>query len=152
MNSDRILFKAKRKNWKELPKEQWWVQGFLFQHMTEGGFDWCIGTEPLTANDYSEICGEGRNWFCIDESTLCPCTGLKDKTGTLIWKNDVCKYYNSEDGDGVAVIEEDYAKWIKGTISKNDTMTPLFYLQCSDEWEVIGNIFDDSELLEVNDE
>lgn len=22
-----ILFKAKRKNWRELPKEEWWVEG-----------------------------------------------------------------------------------------------------------------------------
>ena len=27
-------------------------------------------------------------------------------------------------------------------------MTPLFYLQCKDEWEVIGNVFDNAELLE----
>ena len=25
-----ILFKAKRKSWKELPKEEWWVEGYLF--------------------------------------------------------------------------------------------------------------------------
>ena len=25
-------------------------------------------------------------------------------------------------------------------------MTPLFYLQCKDEWKVIGNIFDNPEL------
>lgn len=28
MNRD--LFKAKRKSWKELPKEEWWVEGYLF--------------------------------------------------------------------------------------------------------------------------
>ena len=26
--SREILFKAKRKNWKELPKEEWWIEGF----------------------------------------------------------------------------------------------------------------------------
>ena len=25
--SREILFKAKRKDWRELPKEQWWVEG-----------------------------------------------------------------------------------------------------------------------------
>lgn len=31
-------------------------------------------------------------------------------------------------------------------------MTPLFYLQCKDEWEVIGNIFDNPELLNKREE
>jgi len=29
--SREILFKAKRKNWRELPKEEWWVEGDLRQ-------------------------------------------------------------------------------------------------------------------------
>lgn len=32
MNRD--LFKAKRKSWKELPKEEWWVEGYLFDDGT----------------------------------------------------------------------------------------------------------------------
>lgn len=26
--SREIIFKAKRKNWRSLPKEEWWVEGF----------------------------------------------------------------------------------------------------------------------------
>lgn len=29
--SREILFKAKRKNWKELPKEEWWIEGLPSQ-------------------------------------------------------------------------------------------------------------------------
>ena len=25
---DRYLFKAKQKNWRKLPKEQWWITGY----------------------------------------------------------------------------------------------------------------------------
>lgn len=28
-NEQRNTFKAKRKNWRELPKEEWWVEGNL---------------------------------------------------------------------------------------------------------------------------
>ena len=28
--NDRYLFRAKRKNWKQLPKEMWWVEGYLY--------------------------------------------------------------------------------------------------------------------------
>ena len=86
--------------------------------------------------------------FEVDESTICQYTGLTDKNGRKIWENDVCKYFNQEDKDGVAIIKCDYASWVSGTISEKETLTPLFYLQCGDEWEVIGNSFDNPELLE----
>ena len=82
------------------------------------------------------------------ESTICQCTGFKDKNDKLIWENDICNYYNPEDKDGIGIIKNDYVLWIDGTISMRHKMTPLFYLQCKDEWEVIGNVFDNPELLE----
>lgn len=34
MNMREILFRAKRKNWRELPKEEWWVEG-SYHHQTD---------------------------------------------------------------------------------------------------------------------
>lgn len=92
-----------------------------------------------------------REIIC-DTSTLCQCTGLKDKNDKLIWENDICNYYNPEDKDGIGIIKNGYVLWIDGTISMRHKMTPLFYLQCKDEWEVIGNIFDNPELLNKREE
>lgn len=129
--SDRYLFKAKRVD----NGEQ--IVGGLVKY----GF---VGKEkyyiiPDYASDLYAI--------EIDPNTICQCTGLKDKNGKLIWENDICKYYNPEDKDGVGIIKDDYVSWIKGTIATKELMTPLFYLRCSDEWEVIGNIFDNPELI-----
>lgn len=121
--NDRYLFKAKRIDNGE------WVQGYLYGIWERRYILWGM------TNDVPDM-------IEVDPSTICQCTELKDKNGKLIWENDVCKCYNSEDKDGIAIIKEDYASWVSGTIRQTEIMTPMFYLKCGEEWEVIGNIFD----------
>lgn len=78
--SREILFKAKRKNWRELPKDEWWVEGLPFIQDLDGMEQVCIAHHSISANDYSEICGENKNWFQIDPETICQYTGLNDNT------------------------------------------------------------------------
>ncbi|MGN1331414.1 MAG: YopX family protein [Lachnospiraceae bacterium] len=129
---DRYLYRAKRIDNGE------WVEGYLYR-LSENHPPFIM---------LSDRRGESHE---VDPSTICQCTGLKDKNGELIWENDVCKYYNPEDKNGIAIITEDYASWISGTIRQTEIMTPMFYLKCGEEWEVIGNIFDNPELLEVGE-
>lgn len=81
----------------------------------------------------------------FDPSTICQCTGLKDKNGKLIWENDIIKAQA-----GIAKVVWDKSawriEWIKSTIWRKD----LFYWAVEDiqRVEVIGNIFDNPELLE----
>ena len=86
-----------------------------------------------------------------DESTICQCTGLKDKNGNLIWENDIVGFwdtYSTENGyaemDCVGKVV-----WDDETISFQVTnrLSAESY-EVLDECSVIGNIFDNKELLE----
>lgn len=126
---DRYLFKAKRIDNGE------WVVGYLYR---------------LSENNppFIMLRKYGENYE-VDEHTICCCTGLKDKNGTLIWENDIAK---DEKGSLYkAFWQNNYYQfsWIcvKSEIFQSGIKWDLYVMR-SFEIEVIGNIFDNPELLE----
>ena len=128
------MYKAKNLITKE------WIKGYLLK-TNEGTYICLANQRDDNLFTYPEQC-----IILVDEKTVCPTKNITDKNNKTIYEKDICKYFNEEDGDGIGIIEDDYVHWVKGTISKKHIMTPLFYLKCSSEWEVIGNIFDNPEL------
>lgn len=140
--SDRYLFKAKRVD----NGEQ--IVGGLVKY----GF---VGKEkyyiiPDYASDLYAI--------EIDPNTICQCTGLTDKNGNLIWENDIVKDLFS---DACAQIK--YGSY-QSCFDSTKTEHVGFYVDWSGKctkryrkdlgyWinmvnaEVIGNIFDNPELI-----
>ncbi len=87
----------------------------------------------------------------IINSTICQCTGLKDKNGKLIWENDIIAYwdtYSTESGLAEADCTGQVV-WDDETMSFQVTnrLSAESY-EVLDECSVIGNIFDNKELLE----
>lgn len=150
---DRYLFKAKRVDNGE------WVQGYLFDDGFENGRIFIGG---LVIEKYNGTACDDWNVtgidFCeVDPSTICQCAGLKDKNGNLIWENDIIKYhfrdlyaqirygayqncFDSQKAEHIGF----YVDWSESRNYRKD----LGYWINMVNAEVIGNIFDNPELLE----
>lgn len=98
---NRFLYRGKRIDNGE------WVKGNLIQSCdaTDG---WEAIIIPVkNSNMFTKHIGHGygnlgfENWYRVDASTICQCTGLRDKNGKLIWENDIVGFwdtYSTESG------------------------------------------------------
>lgn len=141
--NNRHLYKAKRMDNGE------WVRGYFW-----------IGNDHayIIPSNIGIAYDDERNELTayaveVDPSTLCQCTGLTDKNDKLIWENDIVeatgrvfgmvrfgKYGDTETDYGF------YIEWDK---------TQLYWRNDFGYWrkdiKVIGNIFDNPELMEVGE-
>lgn len=123
---DRYLFKAKR-----IANGDWLV-GYVVKYGYTGREKYYI--VPSYASDLYAI--------EVDSSTICRCTGLKDENDKLIWENDIVKINNSK--VNTLITFRDFE--IICTIPNEKYYKHR--LEYDTEYEVIGNIFDNPELLE----
>ena len=125
-----ILFKAKRKDNGE------WVEGDLLH---TGDVD-----AVLISDCYSQL-------YRCDSDTICQYTGLTDKNGQRIWENDICD--RKEKYPEIVVFNKgdwqlDYSYVFEKEI--HYSACNLGFYVCERKCvKVIGNIFDNPELLEA---
>ena len=96
--------------------------------------------------------GETDGWTEIDPSTICQCTGLKDKNGKLIWENDILVGHLDDNYPQNATYE--MVLWNKsGFCTKEQGSNDILEFCEFDQkyFEVCGNTIDNPELLESED-
>lgn len=150
------LYKAKRVNWRELPKEEWWVEGCLLIDYVSGQY--FIHANGNSVNESVKVNEEGCLKFFayeVEPETVCEYIGLEDKNGRKIFENDFvsCRQYIG--GNWVEYcIERGYVEMKHGALGlhrKQGYCRPFKDWLEDYEYEVIGNIFDNPELLEGGD-
>ena len=128
-----ILFKAKTCNGE-------WVQGLLAHKDNK----WYISNK------------EGMPFaFEVRPETIGQYTGLKDKNGNKIWENDIIKPYDTVTNEGYIIgWDNEMGAFVFCDINTNDSLYVLVghYIESIQPVEVIGNIFDNSELLNADNE
>ena len=157
-----ILFRAKKKNWRELPKEEWWVEGYPVKYQPcASKNEYVYGICPTYAS--------ALYIMEIDLETLCQYTRLKDKNGNRIWENDIvsCEHEKYPEDNPLEVLPfSDPIKYKRNySVEFINTGSSYGYrlrnksihfmltgnVVYNHKIEVIGNIFDDKHLLSETD-
>lgn len=154
---DRYLFRGKR-----LDNGEWVYGNLIRSNDSEVGYE-AIIIPTNDSNMYTKGGSIGdlgfENWHRVNETTICQCTGLKDKNGNLIFENDIVKdlfsdtaapirygsYQNCFDSTKAGHVGF-YVDW-SGKYNKNYRKDLGYWIHMVDA-EVIGNAIDNPELLE----
>lgn len=124
---------------------------FLFRGKPKNSGDWVEGVPIQHSDGDWQIQGGYSNagyLVTVASETICQYIGLSDKNSKRIFEGDIVKHYNDSDDDTRYVLG--YIEWnhdnCQFMLHRDDQVICNISHKCI--YEVIGNIFDDPELME----
>lgn len=122
------LYKAKRKNWKELPEDQLWVEGAVFHGKKD-----CYILTNIKVTDEWENCEIGADviGYVVDPKTLRQWIGISDKEDKKIFIGHVVEV-NESTLDGEVQVS---------TIKIYPGYKELMRLEYANELKIVGDSF-----------
>lgn len=136
-----ILFKAKRIDNGE------WIEGNLLNLDSDSGYCYIVPTyETASTLPIKSLILDRMK--LVDPETVCQFTGLTDKNGKKIWENNVVWLVYDGKEHIYQIVWDNSELDFKATNGEENYRSNFEYLLCCDEIEVIGNIFDNPELLQ----
>lgn len=139
-----ILFKGKRIDNGE------WVEGSLLQTTAVSLKSFIVPSACYTFDKW-----DWAEWLNVDTDTICQWTGLLDKNGNKIWENDVV---STIVGNAIVIYVTErkcdnryntgfIVRFADEVSNKNYRHDLVYWIRHDTKCEVIGNIFDNKELL-----
>ncbi len=147
-----------------------WIYGYLNQH--RGNIRYDCDCEPIAdgcyyINDWQTKIETGMYGqdYKVDSSTVGRFTGLTDRNGVKIFEGDIIRWHdNTELSVGGQIAEVCFGKYRDADSAFDDVYAIGFYLRTSggecvticwldeyqNDFDIIGNIYDNPELLEVS--
>lgn len=117
-------YKAKRKNWRELPREKWWIEGAVFEEKENS---YIITNVKVTDEWEDSEIGADVIGYLVDPETICQDTGLTDKNGRKIFEGDCLGH------------KQNVVEYLSGSfVVSGDRLLSMM----AKYNEVVGNIFD----------
>lgn len=124
------------------------MREILFRGKRTDNGEWVYGTPILYPDGNVVMCRSFKRNHNVSSKTVGQFTGLYDKNGRRIFEGDIVNFYN---GDGefspyeVRWQDSGFSVLMNGNTDLFDELDDYFSRHC----EIIGNIYDNPELLEV---